>query len=481
MTLRARLLIGVAAVVVALTVAVAMVARSQHRFTQRQLDRQLAAVLPALPRLVRADLVAGAARPNLSTPLSQPSASPATAAGPLQAIVADLYVGYIGPDGVLVTVATPVDDPRVLPVPPADLTPGHYSTVATSAGLAPRLRVVTSQLRPGLTLIAGVSTERIDAAGRRLVMGVGLAGGAVVVVLGLVVWWVLQLGLRPIRVMTDTAEALAAGHTSSRAPRFAAGTEADRLGLAMNRLVDASQAAETRLRRFVADASHELRTPLTTLRGYTDLYRAGGLREPEQLEDALRRIGQEAARMNHLVEDLFLLAELDEGRPLQRDPLDIGRVVTDLASDLRAVAPDRTIEVQLHSAQKRPLLVVGDEHRLTQAVAAYTSNALRHTPAGTPLWLSVQPVGERAGEPVAWVRVAVTDRGPGIEPESAGHVFERFYRVGAGRSRAGGGSGLGLAMVAAIIAAHGGRFGVQSRPGEGSTFWFELPTGRDPE
>lgn len=451
----------------AVTAAVGIVARSQHRFTQRQLDRQLAAVLPALPRLVRAELAAGSGRPNMPAPLS-------AASGPLEAIVADLYVGYIGPDGALVTVATPLDDPEVRPILPRDLIAGRPSTVDTSAGRAPRLRVVTSELLPGLTVVAGVSTERIDAAGQRLLAGVGIAGGFVVLVLGLVVWWVLRLGLRPIRVMTDTAEALAAGHTDSRAPRFAAGTEADRLGLAINRLVDTTQAAETRLRRFVADASHELRTPLTTLRGYTNLYSSGGLAQPEQIDDAMRRIAQEAARMNHLVEDLFLLAELDEGRPLQCQPVDLGRVVSDLASDLRAVAPDRTIEVAVpgcgtgkEDAGHRAV-VLGDDHRLTQAVAAYTSNALRHTPPGTPLRLAVRPQGQ-------WVRVEVSDAGPGIQPDHAGHLFERFYRVESARTRAGGGAGLGLAMVAAIVDAHRGRYGVTSRPGEGSTFWLELP------
>ena len=167
MTLRTRLLVGVVAVLLAVTAAVGIVARSQHRFTQRQLDRQLAAVLPALPRLVRAELAARSGRPNMPAPLS-------AASGPLEAIVADLYVGYIGSDGALVTVATPLDDPEVRPILPRDLVAGRPSTVDTSAGRAPRLRVVSGELFPGLTVLAGVSTERIDAAGQRLLAGVGI-------------------------------------------------------------------------------------------------------------------------------------------------------------------------------------------------------------------------------------------------------------------------------------------------------------------
>ncbi|MFN0028544.1 MAG: ATP-binding protein [Acidimicrobiales bacterium] len=456
MTLRARLLIGLVTMVLALSLAGLVVARTQQRFTERQLDRQLSVVLPAVPRLIRAELAPQA-----------PGAGPP--AGPLDAVVADLYLGYVAADGSVVTVAAPLDDPEVRPALPADLTPGRFTTVATSAGRSPQMRIGVSEPRPGLRLVVGVTTSRVEAANRRLLVALAIAAAAVMSVLSLVVWWVLRLGLRPIRIMTDTAEALAAGAVTTRAPRFAAGTEADRLGLAINRLVDTSQTAETRLRRFVADASHELRTPLTTLRGYTGLYSAGALRNPAELEDAMRRISQESARMNHLVDDLFLLAELDEGRPLDGLPVDLAVVVTDVASDLRAVQPQRPIELHVPtSTGVPPTVVLGDVHRLTQAVTAYTSNALRHTPADIALALRVVRDG-------GWVVVEVADQGPGIPPEHAAHLFERFYRVDAARTRAGGGSGLGLALAAAIVDAHGGTYGVTSQPGVGSTFWLRIP------
>jgi signal transduction histidine kinase len=222
-------------------------------------------------------------------------------------------------------------------------------------------------------------------------------------------------------------------------------------------------ANEARLRQFVADASHELRTPLTSIRGYAELWRAGGLREGDAVDDAMRRMEQEARRMGLLVDDMLLLARLDQGRPLEATPLALDRLVDEAVRDARAVEPDRPIDLVAD-----PVIVAGDDHRLRQIVGNLLTNVRLHTPPGTPVHVSVRAAGER-------VRLVVADEGPGLEPAVAARVFERFFRGDPARTRASGGSGLGLSIVAAIAVAHGGRVTVDTAPGAGARFVVELP------
>jgi len=222
-------------------------------------------------------------------------------------------------------------------------------------------------------------------------------------------------------------------------------------------------ANEARLRQFVADASHELRTPLTSIRGYAELWRAGGLREGGDVDDAMRRMEQEARRMGILVDDMLLLARLDQGRPLEQAPLALDRLVDDAVRDARAVEPDRPIDLAAE-----PVTVTGDDHRLRQIVGNLLANARVHTPPGTPVHVSLRTVGERA-------RLEVADDGPGLEPDVAARIFERFFRGDPARTRASGGSGLGLSIVAAVVEAHGGRVSVDTAPGAGARFVVELP------
>ena len=222
--------------------------------------------------------------------------------------------------------------------------------------------------------------------------------------------------------------------------------------------------AEGRLRQFVADASHELRTPVATIRGYAELYRSGGLEDPEQLDDAMERTEAEAVRMGGLVEDLLSLARLDEGRPLELAAVDLARVAVDAANDARAVDPDRSIEAVV----SEPVVVQADEQRIRQVVANLVGNALVHTPTDTQVWIR-----SYTGPDGPCIEVA--DDGPGMPPEVATRAFERFYRADPARSRHAGGSGLGLAIVDAVVRAHGGSVSLSSTVGEGTTVRLLLP------
>jgi two-component system OmpR family sensor kinase len=230
------------------------------------------------------------------------------------------------------------------------------------------------------------------------------------------------------------------------------------------------RASEDRLRRFVADASHELRTPVTSIRGYAELFRRGAANHPEDLERAMRRIEDEGARMGLLVDDLLLLARLDQGRPLERSPVDLAALARDAVDDARTVDPGRSVEAEIEG----PLGVMGDELRLRQVIANLLDNARTHTPRGTAV--SVRLARSQGG-----AVLSVADRGPGMTEEVAAHVFERFYRGDPSRSRESGGTGLGLSIASAIVEAHGGRIAVSSAPGQGSTFEVWIPLGSPPD
>ena len=346
---------------------------------------------------------------------------------------------------------------------------GDPITVASTTGSG-HYRIFAMRV-PGAVNVVALSLNDVDATMARLKWVLIAAVGIVIGILGLVVFWVLRLGVRPIKRMTKTAGAIAAGDLSQRVPAEADGTEARELGDALNTMLTTIEgafaertASEARLRRFVADASHELRTPVTTIRGYAELYRHGGLTETDELDQAMRRTEQESVRMASLVDDLLLLARLDEGRPLTRAPVDLGVLGVDAAADARAVAPDRAISADV----AEDVTVNGDEDRLRQVVGNLVGNALVHTPAGTAVSVRVRNGGSRGV-------IEVHDDGPGMPPEVAQRAFERFSRADASRSRHGGGAGLGLAIVQAIVVAHGGHVALDSTPGNGTTVRVELP------
>lgn len=335
-----------------------------------------------------------------------------------------------------------------------------------------RYRVLAAPLRnSGGTLVVAIPLTEVDQTLGRLLRVEALVTLSVVAVMGTLSFWLVRVGLRPLESMGATADAIAGGDRSRRVSPADERTEVGRLGLALNAMLDrieaafaAREASEERLRRFVADASHELRTPLTSIRGYAELFRQGADKKPKDLTKSMQRIEQESARMGTLVEDLLLLARLDQGRPQERLPVDLTKLIEQAIDDTRVTAPGHEVEFTLSES----IFVSGDEAQLRQVVANLLSNAVLHTPEGTQVSVALRRTGETAV-------VEVTDDGPGMNSEIAEHVFERFFRADPARSRQRGGSGLGLSIVSSIVEAHGGEISVSSQPGAGSTFTVTLP------
>ena len=282
---------------------------------------------------------------------------------------------------------------------------------------------------------------------------------------------IIRISLSPLQRMGSVAADIAAGDLSRRVEPATSKTEIGRLGLALNGMLSQIEAAfeqrkasEQRLRRFIADASHELRTPLTSIRGYSEMLRRGAAKSPSDSELARRRIEEESVRMSTLVDDMLLIARLDQGRPLEQEPVDLRAIATDAVADARAVAPQREITLDAPS----PTVVTGDDTRLRQVLGNLVRNAIVHTPPTTPI-----EVGVSRENGVG--RVSVVDHGPGLNTEDISRIFEPFYRADQSRSRDSGGAGLGLSIVTAVVSAHGGQVKVKETSGGGVTFEVELP------
>ena len=412
-------------------------------------------------------------------------------------------IQYRDADGKVVgTVSAPLDEGQP-PEVPDDSTwlaahAGEPVTVPAAGGDG-RWRVLVQETGPGTKVVAA-SLEGIDSTTRQLRLIDLVVSLIVLVAVAGVGAAIVRASLRPLVEIEQTARAIAAGDLTRRVPERDPRTEVGRLGRALNTMLaqiesafgaraaseasarrseEAARRSEDRMRRFVADASHELRTPLTTIRGFAELYRQGAGRDPAELDRLMRRIEDQAAAMGLLVEDLLLLARLDQQRPLERSPVDLLALAAEAVHDAKAVAPDRRIELVLGTGDGDgdvALMVVGDEQRLRQVLANLVGNALTHTPPGSPVEVRVgaAPLDGRPG-----AAVEVVDHGPGLTPEQAERVFERFYRADPARSHADGGTGLGLSIVAALVAVHGGTVGVDSVPGRGARFRVVLPLAPD--
>lgn len=470
MSLQARLLAGLAAIgVVLATVALVVTTTTRANLVDQVDDRLLVAT--------EDERGAGLARGE------RPARGDGGPTGTPPERLSDVYEGVVGPDGELTTFYEPnigdgdLGPPEIDAATLQSLEGSAFFTAGASDGDG-QYRVLARRSGDRVFITALPLRTVRDTVARLILLEV-LGVGAVLAVLGAVAWWVIRLGIRPIKQMTATAAevstATAAG-LAVRVPEAAPHTESGRLATALNAMLDRIETtvderarSEERLRRFVADASHELRTPVTTIRGYAELYRHGGLDDPGELGDAMRRTEQEARRMGRLVEDMLTLAKLDHQRPLDRAPVDVVALVTDAGRDARAVAPDRRITIETD----RDLVVAGDADRLRQVLANVVGNVIVHTPAGSPVVISAH---RRGGDAV----VEVVDQGPGMPAEVASRVTERFYRADPSRSRARGGSGLGMAIVDAVVGAHGGTVGIDSRPGRGTTVTLVIPTATAP-
>jgi two-component system, OmpR family, sensor kinase len=344
------------------------------------------------------------------------------------------------------------------------------------------------------SVVIATSLDEVDATVKRLIQIDVLVGLAVLGGLAIVGISMVRTALRPLAEIEVTAAAIGRGDLARRVPDHHPGTEMGRLSRALNAMLEqiergfrarsASEAqsrrSEERMRRFVADASHELRTPLTSIRGFAELHRQGAVTDPAEVSNLLGRIEGEATRMGLLVDDLLLLARLDQQRPLQHAPVDLGAVAPSAIEAARAAAPGREIALVVSdggSDGDDHLVVPGDEARLHQVVANLLDNALAYSPPDAPVSVRVGLV-QRDGREMA--SLEVVDRGAGLTPEQSERVFERFYRTDAARSRAQGGTGLGLSIVAAITRAHGGSVEVESVVGAGSTFRVLLPRAAAP-
>jgi two-component system OmpR family sensor kinase len=316
-----------------------------------------------------------------------------------------------------------------------------------------------------------------------------MSGLGIVLLGGLTAWVLVERSLRSLRSVEHTAAQIAAGDLTQRVPEAPPGTEMGSLAASLNAMLTqierafaAQEASEVRMRQFVSDASHELRTPVATIRGYGELYRMGALDTTDKVDDTMLRIEDAARRMGALVNDLLVLARLDEGRPVAREDVDLVALARDSVQDLHALDPTRDVAVVPLDAADTDgqvpdkLVVEGDGDRLRQVVTNLIGNVARHTPAGTPAEIAL---GKRPNDGAAVLEVR--DHGPGLTEEQGRRIFERFYRADSSRTRESGGSGLGMAIVAAIVGTHGGHVEVADTDGGGLTVRVTLPTGDAPD
>ncbi|WP_347350890.1 ATP-binding protein [Intrasporangium sp.] len=361
------------------------------------------------------------------------------------------------------------DDPRV--------THGQVFTVGSVGGGVQWLALATTNHDRSATFVVALSLRSLAATVTQFIWYAAAIGLIVLCVCAVIGWFLVRRVFRPLTEIEDTAAAIAGGDLTRRIQVPGTRDEVASLSRSLNvmlarieRAFAVRQANEARMRRFIADASHELRTPLAAVSGYAELYRQGALRTDDEVGGAMARIEGESHRMRDLVDDLLTLARLDGERPLQFGSVDLAVLAADAAQDARTIDPARSVSATGIAGPIRPTELVADEKQLRQVVTNLVTNARVHTPPGTAIQILVGPLDR------GHVALAVRDHGYGIREADRATVFERFYRADASRSRGhGGGNGLGLAIVEAIVTAHGGTVRADETPGGGATFIVELP------
>ena len=443
-------------------------------YLTHQMDTELISVAGgSLPRVERA----GIAREARASEDGDGDEAPAA---PLQRVPTSISVTLIGPAGIVLgQIGGDLNSNEVTSYLQS-ITPDE---VIERANLpftieAPRsdFRVIAQRLPSGLgTVVVAQSFDDIDRTLRRLQGLFILIGLAMILFIALASRKVIKVGLRPLANVEATAERIAEGDLTARLPDLKPNTEVGRLVNTLNtmlgRIEDSFSArveSESKLRRFVADASHELRTPITAIRGFAELHRQGAVSGEAKTKELIGRIESESKRMGSLVEDLLLLARLDQSREMKSDPVNLTKLVSDAVESARAAGPGYIVNF---NAVGEDSYVLGDNDRIHQVVANLLANARTHTPIGTKIDVSV--IQSEDG-----VRIGIADNGPGLSKEDQERIFERFYRADPSRVRTEGeGTGLGLSIVEAVMRAHAGEVSVDSELGKGATFTLFFPLG----
>jgi len=477
-SLRVRLLLAVSiSALLALVVADVAIYRALRSYLYDRVDTELDTTVHTIAAVIDSPGTVGQLIPGTFVQLRNPNGVPiytntGTRLGhPISPVLPDQIAGL--------DLADQGDGPSTV-----------YFTTSAEQPDGPSFRVRATVLDSGALMIVATPLDGTDQTLHRLLaVEVLVTAGALVASIALGAWLV-GVGLWPLKRMEETADAIVGGDAlDRRVPGETEHTEVGRLARSLNTMLgrlqvafaerDATEAelrrSEQRLRTFVADASHELRTPLAAISAYAELYdRAGAAHEADRPR-MLAGIRSETARMGRLVEDLLLLARLDEGQPLERRPVELVAVAAEAVDAAEAVGPDWPITLEADPSVE----VLGDPVRLRQVLDNLLGNVRAHTPAGTQVTVRVSRAGGSGDGPPGRGVLEVADEGPGLSPEDAARVFERFYRTDVSRSRRSGGTGLGLAIVAAIVEAHGGDVSLRTSPGHGARFTIELPLAHD--
>ncbi|MFF8572677.1 sensor histidine kinase [Streptomyces sp. NPDC015408] len=473
LSLRGRLLALTLALLVAALLASTGLAIDQLRRTLvQQLDARVHRAALVAQRLTGPRDPAGDDRPQLQDALDPDG-------------VRDLYAARLDADGRIESVIRPATGaPPALPRldgPQVSERAGSPVTLGSASG-GGQWRAVALPQGSGSVVTAG-SLDEVDDAMHQLTGRALLIDAAVLGIMGVAGWFAVRASLRPLRRVETTAAAIAAGDLTSRVPELAAPrTELGSLSTSLNTMLDRIEAgdtaraeAEQSMRRFIADASHELRTPLAGIKGFTELYRLGGMPTTTDVDAAMGRMEREASRLVDLVEELLLLARLDErgaaaASTLHRTPMDLRTLAADALRDLTALDPTRHVTLTgPGGGDPSGAPVEGDEAKLRQVTSNLVGNVVAHTPAGTPVRIGVGTAGGRAV-------LELSDQGPGLTAEQAARAFDRFYRADTARGRTPrGGAGLGLSIVHSLVTIHEGHVEIDTAPGEGATVRVTLP------
>ena len=473
MSLRARLILGLLVLAGAGLVTLAAITYFEQRsFQLSRVDQEAQAGLPYVDRQLDCQ---GANMPDaLQGPqegcqfgeggpqASLPVGTFGYRVGPTGRVLGYVHQTYVLPNGTLSN--------RRFPQPslPSSFPAYRFFTAGSAAGINFRVYAQPTHDEPGATTIIAIPLTDVEQSLHRLLAIEAIVVGSVLLALAALSWWVVRLGLRPLDRIATTAGAIADGDLAQRVTPATERTEVGRLGLALNAMLAqiekafrARAASEDRLRRFLADASHELRTPLASIRGYAELFRLGATDDPER---AMQRIESEAVRMGQLVENLLMLARLDQMPATAKSRVELTELITEAVEDARASAPERQIELKTHG----PTAVSADPAQLKQVISNLLRNALVHTPAATAVDVEVTSDEHDA-------LLTVRDHGRGLPTGHTDALFERFWRAEPGRGRGAAGAGLGLSIVKAIVEGHGGQVKAANATGGGASFTVRLP------